>query len=87
MGVLIFFLIVGIIATYVIFTHRAIEILDKVGCDGTFIEWFACFCPIWHLIIYAKHKDVCEFNTLRKILADLGGQYNVMENKLNRYKK
>lgn len=81
-----FFVVLAAIVTYVIFMHMAIEILDKVKCEGTFVEWFACYCPIWHILIYVKYKNVCEFKTIKSIIFDLKRQYETMNNKLNKYK-
>ena len=81
---LIFFLVIVIIVTYGVLTNRAIKILDTFGCYGSFVEWFVCFCPIWHLIIYLRHKDVCDFITLKKMLGNLKQQYEIMNKKLNK---
>lgn len=71
--------IIGIIATYVVTAFRCVDILDIMGCEGSFLEWFVCYCPLLHLYIYYRYRHVGKYNTL-------ANQFKTMKNKFDKYK-
>lgn len=72
-------LIIAAIVTYIIFTHRAINIMNKVGCEGSFLEWLICLLPIIHLIVYFKYPKVCKFNTLKSQFIEMKEKFKYYE--------
>ena len=74
---LILFACILLIATYGIVTHNVIEIMDKSGCRGSFIEWSIALLPIVHTIFLIKNWDLLERDTWDE-------QYREMNNKIDK---
>lgn len=82
-ALLIVLLVFILIITYGLYIHRSIEILDRAGCRGSFIEWFTVFCPILHIIICFKYRKICEFNTFWSFFKGIDKQFNTMKKNLD----
>ena len=90
-ALIIVLLVFTAIITYALYVYRSIEILDRAGCRGSFIECFTVFCPIVHIIVCFKYRDIFEFKTFWSFFKGIDKQFNTMRDNLNetnrRYKR
>ena len=50
--------IILLVVFYVIVSHKAVYIMEKSGCKGSFIEWSIVLLPIVHTVFLIKNWDL-----------------------------
>lgn len=74
---LIIFGVIALIVLYVVISHTVVNIMDKSGCKGSFVEWSIALLPIVHTIFLIKNWDLLERDTWDE-------QYREMNNKIDK---
>lgn len=57
-GILILFV------SYYIYGTRAFNILERIGSEGSFLEWFIVICPILNMVFSLKNRKISNFTTI-----------------------
>lgn len=82
-ALLIVLLVFILIITYALYVYRSIELLDRAGCEGSLIEWLTVFCPIVHIIVCFKYREIFPFKTFWGFFKGIDKQFNTMKENLD----
>lgn len=74
---LIIFGVIALIVLYGVISHTVVNLMDKSGCKGSFVEWSIALLPIVHTIFLIKNWDLLEIDTWDE-------QYKEMYRKIDR---
>lgn len=74
---LIIFGAIALIVLYVVISQTVINLMDKCGCKGSFVEWSIALLPIVHTIFLIKNWDLLDRDTWDE-------QYKEMYRKIDR---
>lgn len=74
---LIIFGVIALIVLYGVISHTVVNLMDKSGCKGSFVEWSIALLPIVHTIFLIKNWDLLERDTWDE-------QYKEMYRKIDR---
>ena len=69
--------VIALIVVYGVISHTVVNLMDKSGCKGSFVEWSIALLPIVHTIFLIKNWDLLERDTWDE-------QYKEMYSKIDR---
>ena len=77
-----------ILVSYFVYAYRAFNILEIIGSEGTFLEWFIVFCPIWNMVFALKNRKISDFTTFLGFInpKDYKDEYSEIKKNIETFK-
>lgn len=78
-----------LLVSYYIYAVRAFDILERIGSEGSFMEWFFVICPILNMVFSLKNRKISNFTTIWEFInpRHFNEEYSTINKNLETFKE